>query len=247
MPDVRISIGGQVTTVAVASADATMAELKALAPAAQACTLLVGGLPCDDATALSAAKWDGSSTLLAVRPGVTLAEVAQHRSKTDLWMVLHAPTVLAKEAPAGASGPQFVVFDLTSYVDDHPGGPNTMVAAVTSGAWGVAAPSLLPSGALQCFLLLPPPPLCLTSHHHPFCARARRQWRRNNGLHERGALWLVAQDSAEAPHWRALRRGGGSAAGQAGQGRRGLRCGVIMMLFDYTGRYSPEAPSTLLL
>ncbi len=43
-------------------------------------------------------------------PIITLAEVAKHNTRNDMWMAVHGK-----------------VYDLTEYLDNHPGGPEIML------------------------------------------------------------------------------------------------------------------------
>ena len=149
MPAVQLSINGALSSVTVDSLDVPLSALKALAPAAAPCALLIGGLPFPDDATLAAAKYDGASTIYAVRAGVKLAEVAQHKSKESIWMVMHAPTITHQPAPAGEQSAH-VVYDMTSYLDDHPGGPGTMLAAAGAYAACPLPLLLLPAAACCC-------------------------------------------------------------------------------------------------
>ena len=135
MPTVQLSIGGVLSSVAVESLDVPLSAVKALAPAAALCALIIGGLPYPDDATLAAAKYDCASPIYAVRAGVTLAEAAQHRSKDSLWMLLNANLVTNQPAPAGSQS-AYVIYDMTSYLDDHPGGAHSMLSA--AGALGGA-------------------------------------------------------------------------------------------------------------
>jgi hypothetical protein len=66
----------------------------------------------------------------AGRSGITLEEVARHKSDSEgSWMVLDAGRVF-NEAELGLR--TWVVYDITEYLDDHPGGKNIMLT--NSGA-----------------------------------------------------------------------------------------------------------------
>ena len=128
MPSLELRIDGKPHSVEISGADVTVGSLRALAPCGEA-TVFVITVPLDDATTLSAAKWDGRQPVIVGRRGIKLAEVAQHQKKGDLWLVLHAGEVFGGGQSADPGKANYCVYDLSEYMDDHPGGPQSLLGA----------------------------------------------------------------------------------------------------------------------
>ena len=136
MPSLTVHGGslGATQQVTVAGGATTLGEVKALAGLPADCALFVLGFPYRDSdVTLDAAKWDGAAPIYAGQARITLAAAAQHASKTDLWLVLHAPSVFGAAA-GGAASSGWGVYDLTAYSSEHPGGLGVMLAVAGKDA-----------------------------------------------------------------------------------------------------------------
>ena len=133
MPQIKIKVGGSKAAPKTLTVDdsATISSIKSAAGVDAALTLLVSGLPAEDTATLAASRYD-NRVIVAVRRGLTMAEVASHKVTDDLWLALHAPTVFGSAECASTT--PYVVYDVSEYMDSHPGGPSYLLDA--AGAWG---------------------------------------------------------------------------------------------------------------
>ena len=206
MPSLELLIDGKPHSVQIPSADVPVGSLRALAPCGEA-TVFIITVPLDDATTLSAAKWDGRQPVIVGRRGIKLAEVAQHQKKGDLWLVLHAGEVFGGGQSAEPGKAPYCVYDLSDYMDDHPGGPQSLLGA---GA------CFLVAGLLTLVLQV----TSLPHNCSPPFLTAGRQGGCHSRLYIRGPLPKRQKICAEAVHWRAVRGGGGFAFRKGRQGGR---------------------------
>ena len=130
---VRLNGGAKATETKLSlSADKSVAALLAAAgykPDA-ATVYFAGGVPVPGERLLSEFTAP-LPVFCAGRSGISMQEVARHKSDAGSWMVLDAGRVF--NAPTlGLQA--WVVYDVTEYLDDHPGGKSIMMT--NSGALG---------------------------------------------------------------------------------------------------------------
>jgi hypothetical protein len=117
----KLSIGADKTVAALLAAAGFKADAAAV--------YFAGGVPVPGDRLLSEFSASPPPVFCAGRSGITMQEVARKKSDEGSWMVLDAGRVF--NAPdLGLQA--WVVYDVTEYLDDHPGGKAIMMT--NSGA-----------------------------------------------------------------------------------------------------------------
>jgi hypothetical protein len=159
---VQDASSGSKSSISISGKDVTVGSLKASASLGAAAVLFLAGVALDDAATLEASKWDGKAVILAGRRGIKLSEVDQHRKKDDLWLIFHAPIVQGLEPMSEKPSLSFCVFNVSEYMDDHPGGASLLLDSAGEGTLTRAPCDFL------CAKNAHPPtrPLALLTHPH---------------------------------------------------------------------------------
>lgn len=159
MPEYTVYDNGKERSATLADS-ATIGELLAAAKA-KGDLAFAGGVPVPKDTVLSALP--AGAAIAVGRSGITLEEVSAHKKDKDAWIVLNAARVYnATELGLAA----WIVYNITDYLDDHPGGKGIILnqsgacAGAPAASGGAAArarrgPFYLP--AARALSLSPPP------------------------------------------------------------------------------------------
>ena len=153
MPEYTVYDNGKEKSATVAET-ATVGELLTAAKA-KGDLAFAGGVPVPKATVLSALP--AGANIAVGRSGITLEEVKAHGKDKDAWIVLNAARVY-NAADLGLAA--WIVYNITEYLDDHPGGKGIMLN--NSGACASAPAAAAAARAPFC--------LCLASPSLPFCS-----------------------------------------------------------------------------